>query len=251
LSRDNKDEPLVVISGLRKRFAEREVLQGIDLAVKAGEVVCIMGPSGTGKSTILRCINALEPFEAGEVSFDGAPFPRTGRAAIMARRRIGMIFQNFNLYPHLTALENVMLAPCKVLGQERSKAQKHALDLFGKVRVGHRAHAYPGQMSGGEQQRVAIARALAMDPSLLLFDEPTSALDPETVGDVLAVMEDLARERRTMIVVTHETGFARHVADRIVFMDDGRIAEEGDPAEIIGSPKLDRTKKFFGSILHG
>jgi len=250
LSATNDSSELVRIDGLVKRFGHRVVLDQIDLTVHAGEVVVLVGPSGTGKSTLLRCINALEDFQEGSVLFEGKPVGR-GRAALAARRRVGMIFQSFNLYPHLTALQNVTLAPVKVHGVDKKEAESRARELFAKVRLEHRADAYPTQLSGGEQQRVAIARALATRPSLLLFDEPTSALDPETVGDVLSVMEQLAREGRTMVIVTHEIGFARRVGHRIVFMDGGRIVEEGRPADIIDNAKAERARQFFGSILRG
>ncbi|MCX7384714.1 MAG: amino acid ABC transporter ATP-binding protein [Alphaproteobacteria bacterium] len=237
------------IEKLVKKFSERLILDQVDLAVQPGEVVVLLGPSGTGKSTLLRCINGLEEIQGGQVFFENRPVVANTKNVIDVRKHIGMIFQSFNLYPHLTALGNVMLAPMKVLKESRAEVEARARELFRKVRLEHRADAYPGQLSGGEQQRVAIARALAMNPSLLLFDEPTSALDPETVGDVLDVMEDLAREGRTMIVVTHEIGFARHVGDRIVFMDEGRIVEQGPPEVIIDAPVEERTRKFFGSIL--
>ena len=241
--------PILRIEKLVKKFSERLILDQVDLAVQPGEVVVLLGPSGTGKSTLLRCINGLEEIQGGQVFFENRPVVANTKNVIDVRKHIGMIFQSFNLYPHLTALGNVMLAPMKVLKESRAEVEARARELFRKVRLEHRADAYPGQLSGGEQQRVAIARALAMNPSLLLFDEPTSALDPETVGDVLDVMEDLAREGRTMIVVTHEIGFARHVGDRIVFMDEGRIVEQGPPEVIIDAPVEERTRKFFGSIL--
>jgi ABC-type polar amino acid transport system ATPase subunit len=232
-----------------KRFGNHLVLNEVSLDVQPGEVVVLVGPSGTGKSTLLRCVNGLEPIQGGRVLFEDRPVVSHGKGVIEVRKHIGMIFQNFNLYPHLTALDNVMLAPMKVLGERKDAVEARARELFRKVRLEHRAMAFPAQMSGGEQQRVAIARALAMQPSLLLFDEPTSALDPETVGDVLEVMEELAREGRTMMVVTHEIGFARHVGDRIVFMDEGRIVEEGAPEAIIDAPQNERTRRFFSSIL--
>ena len=243
--------PILRIERLVKRFGTRVVLDGVDLTVQPGEVVVLVGPSGTGKSTLLRCVNGLEEIHGGAVFFEDRPVVAHAKGVIEVRKHIGMIFQNFNLYPHLTALGNVMLAPMKVLGESREVVEARSRELFRKVRLEHRANAYPGQLSGGEQQRVAIARALAMNPSLLLFDEPTSALDPETVGDVLDVMEDLAREGRTMMVVTHEIGFARHVGDRIVFMDEGRIVESGAPEEIIDAPREERTRQFFSSILRG
>ncbi len=242
--------PVLRIEGLVKRYGPHLVIDGVDLAVAAGQVVVFVGPSGTGKSTLLRCVNGLEDIQGGRIVFEGQPVLSRSSAIHAVRRRIGMIFQSFNLYPHLTALENVTLAPVKVLGEPAKEVEERARALFRKVRLEHRAHAFPSQLSGGEQQRVAIARALAMNPHLLMFDEPTSALDPETVGDVLAVMEDLAREGRTMLVVTHEIGFARHVGDRMIFMDGGKIVEDRPPEEMIARPENPRTKQFLGSILH-
>ncbi|MDG4889846.1 amino acid ABC transporter ATP-binding protein [Mesorhizobium sp. WSM4887] len=243
------DAPVLKISGLVKQFGNRIVINGVDLDVVPGEVVVIIGPSGTGKSTMLRCVNGLEDISDGTITFEGEQVRTKTREIVHLRRRIGMIFQNFNLYPHLTALENVMLAPMKVLKQPRKQVEERSRDLFRKVRLEHRCDAYPGQLSGGEQQRVAIARTLAMEPHLMLFDEPTSALDPETVGDVLRVMEDLAREGRTMLVVTHEIGFARHVGSRMIFMDGGKIVEDRPPREMIADPANPRTKQFLSSIL--
>jgi ABC-type polar amino acid transport system ATPase subunit len=242
-------DPILAIHGLVKRFGQRTVIDGIDLNVMPGEVVVFVGPSGTGKSTLLRCVNGLEDIQGGKILFENKPVVARTRDVIRVRRHIGMIFQSFNLYPHLTALENVMLAPIKVLGEPKQVVEARARDLFRKVRLEHRATAFPTQMSGGEQQRVAIARALAMNPSLLMFDEPTSALDPETVGDVLEVMEALALEGRTMLVVTHEMGFARHVGDRMVFMDGGKIVEEAPPDILLERPHNERTKAFLSSIL--
>ena len=217
--------------------------------MKAGQVVVIVGPSGTGKSTFLRCVNGLEDIQGGRIVFEGETVKAHSKSIIGVRRRIGMIFQSFNLYPHLTALENVTLAPVKVLGQPRAAARERAMLMFQKVKLEHRANAYPSQLSGGEQQRVAIARALAMNPSLLMFDEPTSALDPETVGDVLMVMEELASDGRTMLVVTHEMAFADHVGDRMLFMDEGAIVEDGPPSEVLRNPKEKRTQQFVNSVL--
>jgi ABC-type polar amino acid transport system ATPase subunit len=242
-------EPVLKINGLVKRFGNRTVINEVDLDVTPGQVVVIVGPSGTGKSTLLRCVNGLEDINGGTITFEGQPVRARTKEVVNVRRRVGMIFQNFNLYPHLTALENVMLAPVRVLGQPKQEVEARARELFRKVRLEHRAMAYPGQLSGGEQQRVAIARALAMAPHLMLFDEPTSALDPETVGDVLRVMEDIAREGRTMLVVTHEIDFARHVGTRMIFMDGGKILEDRPPEEMIADPNNARTKQFLGSIL--
>lgn len=241
--------PVLRISGLVKQFGNRTVINGIDLDVVPGEVVVIIGPSGTGKSTMLRCVNGLEDINGGTITFEGEQVRTRSREIVNLRRRIGMIFQNFNLYPHLSALENVMLAPMKVLKQPRKQVEERSRELFRKVRLEHRCDAYPNQLSGGEQQRVAIARTLAMEPHLMLFDEPTSALDPETVGDVLRVMEDLATEGRTMLVVTHEIGFARHVGSRMIFMDGGKIVEDRPPNEMIADPTNLRTKQFLSSIL--
>jgi ABC-type polar amino acid transport system ATPase subunit len=243
-------QPVLRIEGLVKRYGAHVVIAGVDLDVVPGQVVVIVGPSGTGKSTLLRCVNGLEDIQDGRILFEDQPVLSRSRSVHAIRRRIGMIFQSFNLYPHLSALENVMLAPVKVLGEKRAEVEERARQLFRKVRLEHRAHAYPSQLSGGEQQRVAIARALAMNPHLLMFDEPTSALDPETVGDVLTVMEDLATEGRTMLVVTHEIGFARHVGDRMIFMDAGKIVEDRSPEDMIKDPQNPRTKQFLGSILH-
>jgi ABC-type polar amino acid transport system ATPase subunit len=241
--------PVLSISGLVKQFGSRTVIDGVHLDVTPGEVVVIIGPSGTGKSTMLRCVNGLEEINGGTITFEGEQVRTKTREIVNLRRRIGMIFQNFNLYPHLTALENVMLAPMKVLKQPRKLVEDRSRALFRKVRLEHRCDAYPNQLSGGEQQRVAIARTLAMEPHLMLFDEPTSALDPETVGDVLRVMEELALEGRTMLVVTHEIGFARHVGSRMIFMDGGKIVEDRPPNEMIADPINPRTKQFLSSIL--
>ncbi len=232
-----------------KRFGEKTIIDGISFNVRHGEVVVIVGPSGTGKSTFLRCVNGLEDIQGGRIIFEGREVIANARSVVAQRRRIGMIFQNFNLYPHLTALENVALAPVKVLRETRESATERAMELFRKVRLTHRASAYPSELSGGEQQRVAIARALAMKPSLMMFDEPTSALDPETVGDVLSVMEELALDGRTMLIVTHEMAFADHVGDRMLFMDEGAIVEQGPPSELLRNPQHQRTRQFVDSVL--
>ncbi|WP_114948430.1 amino acid ABC transporter ATP-binding protein [Microvirga calopogonii] len=231
-----------------KRFGDRTILDGVSTSVQAGEIVCFIGPSGTGKSTLLRCVNGLETIEGGSILFENKPVQAKQRSIIDVRRRIGMIFQHFNLYPHLTALENVMLAPVVVHGEGRKAVEERARGLFEKVRLSHRINAYPAQMSGGEQQRVAIARALATNPHILLFDEPTSALDPETVGEVLAVMRDLAVEGRTMLVVTHEIRFAADVGTRMVFLDGGKIVEEGNPREMLTAPRSERARRFLSTI---
>jgi ABC-type polar amino acid transport system ATPase subunit len=241
--------PILKVEELIKRFGSKTIIDRVSFDVQPGQVVVIVGPSGTGKSTFLRCVNGLESIQGGRILFEGKSVDAHSRSIIALRRRIGMIFQSFNLYPHLTALENVTLAPTKVLGEARESAKARAMELFRKVRLEHRATAYPSQMSGGEQQRVAIARALAMNPSLMMFDEPTSALDPETVGDVLAVMEELAEDGRTMVVVTHEMAFADHVGDRMLFMDGGAIIEDGPPEELLNHPRQERTRQFVNAVL--
>jgi polar amino acid transport system ATP-binding protein len=250
---------MVLAEGVHKHFGRHEVLKGVDLAVQPGEVMCIIGRSGSGKSTFLRCINHLEKIDAGRLSVDGelVGYRQEGdklyelREREMAgrRARIGMVFQHFNLFGHMTALGNVCEAPVRVAGLKRSAAEARARELLERVGLADRAGHYPAQLSGGQQQRVAIARALAMNPKLMLFDEPTSALDPELVGDVLAVMRLLARDGMTMIVVTHEMGFAREVADSVVFMDEGVIVESGPPAQVFGTPKHVRTRDFLSKVL--
>ena len=250
---------MVKAEGVHKSFGPVEVLQGIDLEVKSGEVFCLIGPSGSGKSTFLRCINHLEKINAGRLYVDGelVGYRQKGdklyelkdSEVAVKRRDIGMVFQRFNLFPHMTSVENVMEAPVQVKGVSRGKARERALELLDRVGLADKAGNYPSQLSGGQQQRVAIARALAMDPKLMLFDEPTSALDPELVGDVLDVMRDLAESGMTMIVVTHEMGFARTAAHRVVFMADGAIVEENTPEEFFTNPTSDRAKDFLGKIL--
>ncbi|MET9735386.1 amino acid ABC transporter ATP-binding protein [Streptomyces sp. NPDC006458] len=250
---------MVDIRSVHKSFGSLEVLKGIDLEVRAGEVAVILGPSGSGKSTLLRTINHLEKVDRGAVSVDGTliGYRRSGdrlhelpeREVLRQRTRIGFVFQNFRLFPHLTVLENVVEAPVSALGRPRKDAVGAARALLAKVGVDDKADAYPRQLSGGQQQRVAIARALALEPRLLLFDEPTSALDPELVGEVLDVIKDLARRGTTMIVVTHEIGFAREVADTVVFMDAGRIVERGAPGEVLDRPRHERTKAFLSKVL--
>ena len=253
-----KGSPVIQVRGLRKAFGDHEVLAGIDLDVGSGDVMCIIGPSGSGKSTLLRCLNHLEKPTAGMVFLEGEPVGhklKNGKLHEMSlnhlaaqRRRMGMVFQNFNLFPHKTALENVTEAPIVVKGQSKDEANALALDLLNKVGLGARADYYPSQLSGGQQQRVAIARSLAMSPTVMLFDEPTSALDPELVGEVLGVMRDLAQEGMTMVVVTHEMGFAREVSDHLVFMDGGVIVEAGNPRNVINNPQQDRTKSFLSRV---
>jgi polar amino acid transport system ATP-binding protein len=252
-------EPMVRAENVHKSFGHVEVLKGIDLEVGNGEVVCLLGPSGSGKSTFLRCINHLERIDGGRLSVDGQliGYRENGgklyemheREVAAQRRGIGMVFQRFNLFPHMTALENVMEAPVQVRKEAKTSARTRSLELLERVGLGDKAGNYPAQLSGGQQQRVAIARALAMKPKLMLFDEPTSALDPELVGEVLDVMKDLAAEGMTMIVVTHEIGFAREVADTVVFMDGGVVVEAGKPANVIGNPQHPRTQAFLSKVL--
>jgi polar amino acid transport system ATP-binding protein len=252
-------EPMVNAEGVHKRFGRHEVLRGIDLAVQPGEVLCLLGPSGSGKSTFLRCINHLEKINSGRLSVDGelVGYRPVGdklhelRESEVAGKRaqIGMVFQHFNLFGHMTALENVTCAPVYVKHTRREKARELGRELLGRVGLGERCDAYPSQLSGGQQQRVAIARALAMEPKLMLFDEPTSALDPELVGEVLDVMRQLASDGMTMVVVTHEMGFAREVADTVVFMDGGVVVEAGAPGEVLANPRHERTRAFLSKVL--
>ncbi len=237
------------VEALSKRFGPLQVLREVSCAVAPSEVVCIIGPSGCGKSTLLRCMNGLEEATSGQVFVDDLPVHDAKTDIDALRRRIGMVFQRFNLFPHKTVLENVMLAPTTVGGVSRADAAARARALLAKVGVEEKADAYPNQLSGGQQQRVAIARALAMQPEMMLFDEPTSSLDPEMVGDVLDVMQSLAREGMTMVVVTHEMGFARHVAHRVLFMDEGQIVEEGAPADLFDHPREERTQRFLSRVL--
>ena len=250
---------MVRAEGVRKRFGRTEVLRGIDLEVAAGEVMVIIGPSGSGKTTFLRCVNHLEPIDGGRLYVDdeligyrmknGRAYELKEREAARQRSSIGMVFQRFNLFPHLTALENVVEAPVRVKGEKRSAAEARGRELLDKVGLGGKVHRYPAQLSGGQQQRVAIARALAMRPKVMLFDEPTSALDPELVGDVLDAMKQLAADGMTMVVVTHEIGFAREVGDQLVFMDDGVVVERGAPRDVLAAPAEARTKAFLSRIL--
>ncbi len=250
---------MVRAEGVRKSFGHVEVLKGIDLEVAPGEVVCVIGPSGSGKSTFLRCINHLEKVDAGRLWVDGhlVGYRERGgklhelpdREVAAQRRDIGMVFQRFNLFPHMTALENVVEAPIGVKGVRREEARARGVELLERVGLGERVHNYPNQLSGGQQQRVAIARALAMEPKLMLFDEPTSALDPELVGEVLDVMRGLAESGMTMVVVTHEMGFAREVGDSLVFMDDGVVVEAGDPRRVLTDPQQPRTQAFLSKVL--
>jgi ABC-type polar amino acid transport system ATPase subunit len=249
---DNNVESILGISNLHKSFGRLEVLKGIDLTMREGEVVALIGASGSGKSTLLRCVNRLEAPTSGTIRFRGSELSAssTHKDLNQVRRQIGMVFQRFNLFPHLTALENVTLAPRKVLGVPAEQANREGRELLERVRLSAKADTYPDELSGGQQQRVAIARALALRPALLLFDEPTSALDPELVGEVLEVMRDLVREGRTMLVATHEMGFARDAASRVLFLDDGRVLEEGPPEQVLESPREERTREFLARVLN-
>lgn len=255
-------EPLVVIDGLWKAFGELVILKDVSLSVNRGDVTVLIGPSGSGKSTLLRCVNQLEQIQAGSIRIggelqgyeqeplsDGRLQRLKAKEISRQRSRIGMVFQRFNLFPHMTAVENVMEAPRQVKGVSKEKAKERAMELLERVGLGDRATHYPGELSGGQQQRVAIARALAMDPEIMLFDEPTSALDPELVSEVLTVLQELAESGMTMIVVTHEMGFAREMADNVVFMDEGQIVEQGAPQDVINNPKSDRLQTFLQSVL--
>jgi ABC-type polar amino acid transport system ATPase subunit len=253
----NGGASMVSLRGICKRFGDLKVLRGVDLEIKKGEVVCVLGPSGSGKSTLLRCVNLLEPPEEGDIHLEersickgpGSGSGEQGWELDFVRQRVGIVFQQFNLFPHRTALQNVTMAQEKVLGRSAAEAKAKGNELLERVGLGDKLGEYPERLSGGQQQRVAIARALAMDPHVMLFDEVTSALDPELVKEVLDVMRELAEEGMTMIVVTHEIGFAREVADRVVFMDGGVIVEEGPPAQILDNPREERTKQFLGLVL--
>ena len=244
------DGHLVVLAGVRKSFGDNVVLDGIDLRIDRGEAIVVAGPSGSGKSTMLRCINGLEPIDDGSIRFDGQAIEDAGTGIYDIRSKIGMVFQQFNLFPHMTVLQNVTLAPVEVKGLPREQAERRARELLERVGIPEKAEDAPADLSGGQQQRVAIARALAVDPKLMLFDEPTSALDPEMIREVLDVMRDLAREGMTMVVVTHEMGFAREVCDRIVFIDEGRIVEQGPPKEFFEAAKSERAREFVDKIIH-
>ena len=242
-------EPLIVLESVNKFFGPLHVLRDINLTVERGEVVVVVGPSGSGKSTLCRAINRLEPINSGMIRFDGQPLPEEGKALARLRSEVGMVFQSFNLFAHKTVLDNVMLAPIKVRKDKSAAARERAMQLLERVGITDQAEKYPAQLSGGKQQRAAIARALAMQPKAMLFDEPTSALDPEMVGEVLDVMTSLARDGMTMIVVSHEMGFARHAAHRVVFMSDGQLVEEAAPAEFFANPRSTRAKDFLSKIL--
>ncbi len=240
---------MIEVKGLRKSFGELEVLKNIDQHIEQGEKVVIIGPSGSGKSTFLRCLNLLEMPTGGDIYIDGERVTDKSVDINRVREKMGMVFQQFNLFPHLSVLENITLAPIKVKKMTRSEADEKAMELLKRVGLADKAESYPGQLSGGQQQRIAIARALAMEPEIMLFDEPTSALDPEMVGEVLEVMKDLANAGMTMVVVTHEMGFAREVASRVLFMDGGYVLEDGTPQQVFSSPENDRTREFLGKIL--
>lgn len=249
VSREQAATPLISMNGVDKWFGSFQALSNVDLNVSRGERIVVCGPSGSGKSTLIRCINLLETYQAGEISFNGVLVSDKTKNIERVRRDIGMVFQQFNLFPHLSVVENCMLAPIKTKRQNRADAHETALRLLDRVRIANQADKYPAQLSGGQQQRVAIARALCMNPEVMLFDEPTSALDPEMVKEVLDTMIDLAKDGMTMICVTHEMGFARAVADRVIFMDEGSIIESAAPDEFFGNPKNSRTRDFLAQIL--
>ncbi|GAA2513441.1 amino acid ABC transporter ATP-binding protein [Pilimelia columellifera] len=243
------EAPLIVLEGVNKWFGSLHVLRDVDLSISRGEVIVVIGPSGSGKSTLCRAINRLETIDKGRIVFDGQPLPAEGRALARLRSDVGMVFQSFNLFAHKTIVQNVSLGPVKVRGESPAAAREHAMALLDRVGIADQAAKYPAQLSGGQQQRAAIARALAMRPKAMLFDEPTSALDPEMVGEVLEVMTSLAGEGMTMVVVTHEMGFARHAAHRVVFMADGQLVEQAPPTEFFANPRSDRAKDFLSKIL--
>src|SRR6476469_5077310 len=247
---ESAHDPLLRLERIVKSFGDNLVLDGIDLEVTSGEVLVVIGPSGSGKSTLLRCINLLEPLDSGRIDFEGAEITAKGTDVSHVRQQIGMVFQQFNLFPHLTVLDNLTLAARRIRKLSRTEAEARAHVLLAQVGLEEKAHQHPHQLSGGQQQRVAIARALMMAPHVMLFDEVTSALDPELVGEVLVVMRDLARDGMTMLVVTHETQFAREVGDRLIFMDEGRIVEEGKPADVLDRPQAERTRRFLRRTLH-
>lgn len=240
---------MIKVNGLKKSFGKLDVLKGIDIEIKKGEVVVVIGPSGSGKSTFLRCLNLLEKPTGGEIIFEGISITQNEKNIDSIRQKMGMVFQQFNLFPHLSIMDNIILAPVKVKGMNKDDAKKRAIELLKTVGLEDKANSYPGQLSGGQKQRIAIVRALAMSPDVMLFDEPTSALDPEMVGEVLDVMKKMASQGMTMVVVTHEMGFAREVADRVIFMDGGEIVEEGSPEDIFTAPKHTRTRGFLSKVL--
>lgn len=240
---------IIEINALKKSFSNVEVLKNINLKVEKSEVLCLIGPSGSGKSTLLRCLNRLEEIQSGEIFINGENIYDKKLNTNVLREKLGMVFQSFNLFPHLKVIDNITMAPITLKKASKQSAEKSALELLNKVGLKDKAYVYPDKLSGGQKQRVAIARALAIEPEIMLFDEPTSALDPEMVGDVLQVMKDLAREGMTMVVVTHEMGFAKEVCDKVIFMDDGHIIEEGVPNDIFNNPKQERTKDFLSKVL--
>ncbi len=245
----NTTEKIIEVRGLTKNFGENNVLCGIDVDINYGDVICVIGASGSGKSTFLRCLNLLEKANSGSIVFKGVDLMEKGVDINLHRQKMGMVFQQFNLFPHLTILKNLTIAPQMLLGASKEDAEKKALELLARVGLADRANDYPNRLSGGQKQRIAIARALAMNPDVILFDEPTSALDPEMVGEVLDLMKDLAKTGVTMVIVTHEMGFAREVADRVIFIDEGVIKEEGTPEEIFANPKNPRLKEFLSKVL--
>ncbi len=249
MTTDAKSEVLITVDGLRKSFGKVDVLKGINAEIKKGDVIVVIGPSGSGKSTFLRCLNRLEEPSGGHIYFDGVDITDNKVNINIHRQKMGMVFQQFNLFPHMTVLRNMTIGPMKLLGKSKTEAEEKALTLLNRVGLGDRADAYPSQLSGGQKQRVAIVRALCMDPEVMLFDEPTSALDPEMVGEVLEVMKELAQEGMTMVVVTHEMGFAREVGTDIVFIDQGVIIEQGPPKEFFENPKNPRLRDFLSKVL--
>lgn len=240
---------MIEIRDLHKSYGELNILRGLNMTIEKGEVVVVIGPSGSGKSTFLRCLNLLETPTAGDILFEGMKINDKKHDINATRAKMGMVFQSFNLFPHMSVMDNITLAPIKVKGKSKAEAEETAMDLLKKVGLAAKASAYPDQLSGGQKQRIAIARALAMEPHVMLFDEPTSALDPEMVGEVLEVMKSLARDGMTMVIVTHEMGFAREVGDRIVFMDGGHIVEQGPPQQLFSAPQHPRTQEFLGQVL--
>ena len=249
MSIDNRNEPLIQVRNLGKKFGDTEVLKDISVDIYKGDVVCVIGPSGSGKSTFLRCLNRLEEPTGGNILFEGVDIVDKKTDIDRHRQKMGMVFQQFNLFPHMTILKNLTIAPMKLQGRSKEEAEEQAFKLLQKVGLGDRAESYPSQLSGGQKQRIAIVRALCMNPDVMLFDEPTSALDPEMVGEVLNVMRELAEEKMTMVVVTHEMGFAREVATRVMFMDGGYFLEENEPKEFFTNPKNDRLKLFLSKVL--
>ena len=246
---DNVQKPLIQVESLEKRFGDLHVLKGVTVEIKKGDVVFVVGPSGSGKSTFLRCLNRLEEPTAGKIFFEGVDITDPKTDIDRHRQKMGMVFQQFNLFPHMTIMKNLTIAPTKLQGKSQEEAEETAIQLLKRVGLADRAGAYPSQLSGGQKQRIAIVRSLCMKPDVMLFDEPTSALDPEMVGEVLSVMRDLAEEKMTMVVVTHEMGFAREVATRVMFMDEGYFVEENEPGEFFGHPKNERLKNFLSKVL--